>query len=103
MRGRFFFSGGGLVGLGTTGQLLRSGWFCPLKLLEKERSAAVRFTRLIQGGVEAGPKTVLALAPPGRPQNRSQPAGFGRGCRVCRVLEILGLTGRVIFARLGAA
>ena len=65
MRGRFFFSGGGLVGLGTTGQLLRSGWFCPLKLLEKERSAAVRFTRLIQGGVEAGPKTVLALAPQG--------------------------------------
>ena len=34
-------------------------------MLEKERSAAVRFTRLIQGGVEAGPKTVLALAPQG--------------------------------------
>jgi L-2-hydroxyglutarate oxidase len=64
LRGRFFFSGsgmknpliigGGLVGLGTAWQLLRSGTASSLKLLEKERSVGAHQSTHNSGVLHAG-------------------------------------------------
>lgn len=64
MRGRFFFwanpvkqpliIGGGLVGLGTAWQLLRSGAVSSLKLLEKERSVGAHQSTHNSGVLHAG-------------------------------------------------